>query len=317
MLKEKIKGVVVVMITPFKENYELDEEGLRKLTRFLIDSGIKEGKGVLVPAGSTGECAMLTDEERKRIFQIVKDEAKNEVPVIGGCNHTDTRTVIKLVHYAEEAGLDGVMISPPYYWKPDERMVLTHYKAIAKETSLGIMVYNNWFASQLDIPVDLMVKLVDEVPNIVALKDNCNVISKLAKMIEVLGDRISIVNGSGEPHEPYAALMGARGFVTGEACVIPKTCVAIYEAEERKDWDKAKELLKKSSIVWNYLLSGNHIADYIVRVKAALNILGLPGGIPRLPLLPASEEEKEELKRLLSKFELPELWKNEEVRIKY
>jgi len=310
ILKEKIRGVVVVMITPFKENYELDEEGLRKLTRFLIDSGIREGKGVLVPAGSTGECAMLTDEERKRIFQIVKDEAKNEVPVIGGCNHTDTRTVIKLVHYAEEAGLDGVMISPPYYWKPDERMVLTHYKAIAKETSLGIMVYNNWFASQLDIPVDLMVKLVEEVPNIVALKDNCNVISKLAKMIEVLGNRISIVNGSGEPHEPYAALMGARGFVTGEACVIPKTCVAIYEAEEKKDWDKAKELLKKSSVVWNYLLSGNHIADYIVRVKAALNILGLPGGIPRLPLLPASEEEKRELERLLNKFELPELWKN-------
>lgn len=310
VLKEKIRGVVVVMITPFKENYELDEDGIRKLTRFLIDSGIKEGKGVLVPAGSTGECAMLTDEERKRIFQIVKDEAKNEVPVVGGCNHTDTRTVIKLVHYAEEAGLDGVMISPPYYWKPDEKMILTHYKAIAKETSLGIMVYNNWFASQLDIPVDLMVKLVDEVPNIVALKDNCNIIDKLAKMIEVLGDRISIVNGAGEPHEPYAALMGAQGFVTGEACVIPKTCVAIYEAEEKKDWDKAKELLKKSSIVWNYLLSGSHIADYIVRVKAALNILGLPGGVPRLPLLPATEEEKEELKRLLGKFELPELWKN-------
>ncbi|MGC8869827.1 MAG: dihydrodipicolinate synthase family protein [Brevinematia bacterium] len=76
ILKEKIKGVIVVMITPFKENYELDEEGLRRLTRFLIDSGIKEGKGVLVPAGSTGECAMLSDEERKRIFQIVKDEAK-------------------------------------------------------------------------------------------------------------------------------------------------------------------------------------------------------------------------------------------------
>ncbi|MGB9857430.1 MAG: dihydrodipicolinate synthase family protein [Dictyoglomaceae bacterium] len=308
ILKEKIKGVIVVMITPFKENYELDEEGLRRLTRFLIDSGIKEGKGVLVPAGSTGECAMLSDEERKRIFQIVKDEAKNEVPVIGGCNHTDTRTVIKLVHYAEEAGLDGVMISPPYYWKPDERMVLAHYKAIAKETSLGIMVYNNWFASQLDIPVDLMAKLVDEVPNIVALKDNCNIISKLAQMIEALGDRISIVNGSGEPHEPYAALMGARGFVTGEACVIPKTCVAIYEAEEKKDWDKAKELLRQSSVLWNYLLSGSHIADYIVRVKAALNILGLPGGIPRLPLQPASSKEIEDLKKLLSEFPLPELW---------
>jgi len=68
-LKDKIKGIVVVMITPFKEDYELDEEGLRKLTKFLIDSGIREGKGVLVPAGSTGECPMLTDEERRRIFK--------------------------------------------------------------------------------------------------------------------------------------------------------------------------------------------------------------------------------------------------------
>jgi 4-hydroxy-tetrahydrodipicolinate synthase len=214
-----------------------------------------------------------------------------------------------LVHYAEEAGLDGVMISPPYYWKPSEEILLIHYKAIARETSLGIMVYNNWFASQLDIPVETMVKLVDEVPNIVALKDNCPLITKLAKMIEVLGDRISIVNGSGEPHEPYAALMGARGFVTGEACILPKTCVAIYEAEEKKDYEKAKEILKKASSLFNYLLEGDHIADYIVRVKAAMNIVGLPGGIPRLPLLPADDTEKNQLKRLLDEYPLPELWK--------
>ncbi len=98
-LKDKIKGVVVVMIAPFKENYELDEDGLRKLTRFLIDSGTKEGRGVLVPAGSTGECPMLTDEERKKIFEIVKEEAKDTVPVIGGCNHTDTKTVINNVYF--------------------------------------------------------------------------------------------------------------------------------------------------------------------------------------------------------------------------
>lgn len=311
-LKDKIRGVVVVMITPFKDNYELDEDGLRRLTRFLIDSGIKEGKGVLVPAGSTGECPMLTDEERKRIFEIVKDEAKDTVPVVGGCNHTDTRTVIKLVHYAEEAGLDGVMISPPYYWKPSEKILLNHYKAIAKETNLGIMVYNNWFASQLDIPIETMVKLVDEVPNIVALKDNCPYIAKLAKMIEVLGDRISIVNGSGEPHEPYASLMGTRGFVTGEACLVPKTCLSIYEAEEKKDYQKAKEILKQAGPLLDYILqSGDHLADYIVKIKAGLNIVGLPGGIPRLPLSPADEETKSTLKRLLDEYPLPESWKKQ------
>jgi len=309
-LNDKIRGVVVVMITPFKEDYELDEDGLRRLTRFLIDSGIKEGKGVLVPAGSTGECPMLTDEERKRIFKIVKDEAKDTVPVIGGCNHTDTRTVIKLVHYAEEAGLDGVMISPPYYWKPSEKIILNHYKAIARETELGIMVYNNWFASQLDVPVETMVRLVDEVPNIVALKDNSPYISKLAKMIETLGERISIVNGAGEPHEPYASLMGSRGFVTGEACIIPKTCLSIYEAEVKKDYQRAKEILRQAKPLLDYILdAGDSGADYIVKIKAGLNILGLPGGIPRLPLSPADESTKNRLRKLLEEYPLPEPWK--------
>ncbi|HOP56010.1 MAG TPA: dihydrodipicolinate synthase family protein [bacterium] len=309
-LNDKIRGVVVVMITPFKEDYELDEDGLRRLTRFLIDSGIKEGKGVLVPAGSTGECPMLTDEERERIFKIVKDEAKNTVPVIGGCNHTDTRTVIKLVHYAEEAGLDGVMISPPYYWKPSEKIILNHYKAIARETELGIMVYNNWFASQLDIPVETMVRLVDEVPNIVALKDNSPYISKLAKMIETLGERISIVNGTGEPHEPYASLMGSRGFVTGEACIIPKTCLSIYEAEVKEDYQRAKEILRQAKPLLDYILdAGDSGADYIVKIKAGLNILGLPGGIPRLPLSPADESTKNRLRKLLEEYPLPEPWK--------
>lgn len=309
-LKDKIRGVVVVMITPFKEDYELDEDGLRRLTRFLIDSGIKEGKGVLVPAGSTGECPMLTDEERERIFKIVKDEAKDTVPVIGGCNHTDTRTVIKLVHYAEEAGLDGVMISPPYYWKPSEKIILNHYKAIARETELGIMVYNNWFASQLDVPVETMVRLVDEVPNIVALKDNSPYISKLAKMIETLGERISIVNGAGEPHEPYASLMGSRGFVTGEACIIPKTCLSIYEAEVKEDYQRAKEILRQAKPLLDYILdAGDSGADYIVKIKAGLNILGLPGGIPRLPLSPADESTKNRLRKLLEEYPLPEPWK--------
>ncbi len=309
-LNDKIRGVVVVMITPFKEDYELDEDGLRRLTRFLIDSGIKEGKGVLVPAGSTGECPMLTDEERERIFKIVKDEAKDTVPVIGGCNHTDTRTVIKLVHYAEEAGLDGVMISPPYYWKPSEKIILNHYKAIARETELGIMVYNNWFASQLDVPVETMVRLVDEVPNIVALKDNSPYISKLAKMIETLGERISIVNGAGEPHEPYASLMGSRGFVTGEACIIPKTCLSIYEAEVKEDYQRAKEILRQAKPLLDYILdAGDSGADYIVKIKAGLNILGLPGGIPRLPLSPADESTKNRLRKLLEEYPLPEPWK--------
>lgn len=307
-LKERIKGVVVVLVTPFREDYELDEEGLRKLTRFLVESGIEEGQGVLVPAGSTGECPMLTLEERKRIFAIVKEEAGNKVPVLGGCNHCDTREVIKLVRYAEEIGLDGVMISPPYYWKPNKKILLAHYKAIARETSLGIMVYNNWFASQLDIPVSVMAELVEEVPNIVALKENTPSIAKFAEMVRVLGERIAIINGAGELHEPYAALMGAKGFVSGIACVVPRVCLSIYRAEAEGDYERAKKIVDSIAPLIDFFTGGEHEADYILRIKAVMNLLGLPGGFPRLPLTPIpndiAEKGKEIINRLKSVCEL-------------
>lgn len=311
-LKDRIKGVVVVMVTPFREDYELDEEGLRRLTKFLVESGIKEGMGVLVPAGSTGECPMLTLEERKRIFAIVKEEAGNAVPILGGCNHCDTREVIKLARYAEEIGLDGIMVSPPYYWRPDEKIILTHYKAIAEETSLGIMVYNNWFASQFDIPVRTMAKLVEEVPNIVALKENTPFIAKFAEMVRVLGDRIAIINGAGEPHEPYAALMSAKGFVSGIACIIPRTCLSIYRAEAAKDYEGAKRIVDRIAPLIDFFTRGDHEADYILRIKAVMNSLGLPGGSPRLPFTPVSEEVRvkgaEILSKLLEEENLVESW---------
>jgi len=302
-LKEKIKGVVVVMTTPFKPNFELDEKGLRKQTRFLLDNGIRNGSGVLVPTGSTGECPMLTDEERRRVIQIVKEEAKDEVPVVAGCNHTDTRTVIKLVHYAEEVGVDGVMISPPYYWKPSEEILLNHYETIAKETDLGIMVYNNWFASQLDIPIESMVKLA-EIPNIVALKECTPNIHKFIGMINALGDTITIVNGSGTAYEPACSAVGSRGFVSGEANFIPKTSVEIYRAEEEGDYNRALKLCRQIAPLVDFILGGTSPADYIARIKATMDMVGIPAGPPRPPLLPPDEQTKAQLKKLLGETKL-------------
>jgi 4-hydroxy-tetrahydrodipicolinate synthase len=281
----------------------LDEEGVRKQTRFLIDSGIKNGSGVLVPTGSTGECPMLTDEERKKVIQLVKEEAKDDVPVVAGCNHTSTQTVIKLVHYAEEVEADGVMISPPYYWMPSEEIVLNHYKNIAKETKLGIMVYNNFFASQMDIPVETMVKLA-EIPNIVALKECTPIIPKFIRMMTALGDKISIVNGSGTAHEPACSSVGARGFVSGEANFIPKTSVEIYQAMEQGDYAKALKLCRKIAPLVDFILGGESSADYIGRTKAAMNMIGIPAGPPRSPLLPADKETKNQLRKLLKEVEL-------------
>lgn len=104
--------------------------------------------------------------------------------------------------------------------------------------------------------------------------------------------------------------MGARGFVTGEACLIPKTCLSIYEAEARGDYQTAKKILKQAGPLLDYILeAGDNLSDYIVKIKAGMNIVGLPGGIPRLPLSPADEVIKTKMKKLLDEYPLPELWK--------
>ena len=308
-LKEKIKGVAVPMITPFKEDQKVDEDGIRKLTRYLINNGIAGENGFLIPTGSTGESPMLNDKEIKNIFTIVKEEAGNKVMVMGGCSHTNIRTVIKLVNHAEEVGLDSVIISPPYYWRPTDDNILTHYKTISKETNLGIMVYNNWFANQYDMSVDIITRLIEDVPNIVALKENTTKIEKFAKIIDRVGDRIAIINGMGPRHEPWTSFMGAKGSVVAAANLLTKTSVDIYKATSTGDYEIAKSLLKKADPIFNFILGGIAFSsDFIQRIKALMNFVGLPGGIPRLPLISVDKELKSEIVKIIESCELKENW---------
>jgi len=107
--------------------------------------------------------------------------------------------------------------------------------------------------------------------------------------------------------------MGGKGYVTGEACLIPKTCLEIYEAELKGDYKKALDILDKASALLDFLLGGENGPDYLVRIKAAMNLVGLPGGIPRLPILPADDKTKDELRKILNKYNLPESWVGEKI----
>lgn len=301
-LKEKLKGVLVVMTTPFKSNFELDEEGLRKHTKFLIENGIENDTGCLIPTGSTGECPMLSVEERKRVLEIVLDEARGKVLVIAGCNHTDTRKVIELCQYAEEAGADGVMVSPPYYWRPSEMIIIKHYESIAKSIGLGILIYNNWFATQVDISVETIIKLA-EIKNIIGIKENTPSLAKLYKVVASVGEKISVCNGNGEIHEPSAYIVGVKGFVSGIANFLPQLSVDLYKAEKEGDYAKAKDIYLKLAPLLDLMYGPSASAgQYISYIKAAMQMLGLPAGPPRPPLLPLTLEEKQQLKDLLDKL---------------
>ena len=297
-LKKVFRGVGVIMTTPFKDNRELDKEGVRKHARFLVDHGIKTGTGVLIPTGSTGECPMLRDDEIRDIIEIILDEVKGEVPVVVTCNHTDTRVVIEQAKYAQEIGADGVMICPHYYWKPSEGMLLTHYKAIAKEIDLGIVIDNASFATGVDMSIESIERLVDNIPNIIALKENSSDIGKWDEECMLFHDRINIVAGNADCHWPYVALIGSVGMISGIANFAPERMIEIYEAVEKGDYLKARELHRKLMPV---SLFNSRVASekYKSFLKEIMNLMGIPAGPTRLPLVPLSDQEKSQVKKVV------------------
>jgi 4-hydroxy-tetrahydrodipicolinate synthase len=300
-LKEKLQGVSVVMITPFKENLELDEEGLRKNARFLIEKGVREGTGFLVPAGSTGECFNLTNEERKRVFKIVVEEAKGEVPVVAGCNHVNTQGVIELARYAEDVGAEGVMIMPPYYGCASDDMMVKFYREIADEINIGIMVYNNSEVSGVDIPIEAMLRIA-EIENVVAYKDCTENFIKYDLTTIALGDKINVLDGSGDFCEPYGMMIGRKGFITGFANFIPEIFLDTYKAVREGNYEKAKDLHIKLYPLYNFCVtrSYDHQGPFISMIKEATNIRKLPAGPVRPPLLPVRDEDKTKLEEIIS-----------------
>jgi 4-hydroxy-tetrahydrodipicolinate synthase len=303
-LKEKLVGIFVVMITPFKENYELDEEGLKKNTRFLIEKGIKNGNGGLVPGGSTGECFNLTIKERKRVLDIVIDEAKGKAPIIFGCNHTNTKSVVELAQYAEKAGADGIMVMPPYYGVPSEEMIIRFYKDIADNTSLGIMAYNNPEVVGLDMSIATMLKIIEEVKNVVAYKDCTGDFGKWDLTTYHLGSKINVGNGAGDAFEPYATLMGRRWNICALANAIPELYLEIYKETKAGNYDKAKKLHDKLYPILDVTWNGGEFESqpcFISFIKAAVNVRRelMAAGPARLPLLPVSDIWKARIEKMV------------------
>lgn len=299
-LKEKYVGAQVVMVTPFNEDYSLDLEGLRSNTRFLIKNGVQ----VLQPSGSTGEFWSLTPEEHKRVIKTVVDEARGRVPVVPGTAHSGTNLTVELSKYAEEVGADGVMIVPPYYQIPTVEGLYEHYRTVAEAINIGIVIYNNPWTSKVTIGPELMSRLAG-IPNIVAVKETTADMRLAFRLIMLTGDRLTYSMGSGEILAPYFYMSGAKGHVTGMANFAPQIAVAMYEAAMKKDWAKVNEIHRK---IFPYLdliakLVEKHKGTmYITVIKEAMRMLGLPGWPPRKPLLPLTDEEREELKRVLKEI---------------
>jgi len=318
--RKKCRGIVPVQFCPYKDSGEIDAEGLRENTEFLIEFAEKDGKDIVIMTnGSTTEFYANSIEEQKEVIKIVVNTVDGRVPVIAGASHSGTKEAIKMAKYVQEIGADCVMIVSPYYHTPTKEGLFKHYKAIADSVKIAVMVYNNPAVSGLMIDPELTLRL-SKIENIVALKDNSpNAGDYALKAALIDPNDMVLLNGLGELHYFGSAACGSyyKGFVTYIGNFAPSISYEIYETVSSGKIDMAKEVLKEK-VLPLYRLVGKFMKKredisiipsilrtnymYLSVGKACMDLVGLRGGPLREPLENLTEEEKEEVRQTLEEI---------------
>ncbi len=287
------KGCATALITPFKEDGEIDQEGLRELVARQEMAGID----AIVPCGTTGESATLTHKEHLKVISIVREETKR-AKVIAGAGSNATHEAIHLSKGAKDLGVDGVLLISPYYNKPNQKGIFRHYEAIAKAVDVPIVVYNvpSRTGSNIAAPT---IKRLSELPNIVAVKEASGNLSQVMSILATVSPEFNVLSGDDLLTYPMMAL-GAHGVISVSSNVVPEMMVEMTHAAIEGDWDKARHLHFKMLPLFNNLfLDTNPIP-----VKTALRLMKMPSGVFRLPLCDMEPENVEILKRTMVDLKL-------------
>lgn len=295
------KGIYPALSTPCDANGVLDEDSLRSEVRWNIDKG---AHGLVVSIMS-GEFHKFSDEERKRTYEIVVDEASGEVPVLAGTSHSGTEVVITLSKYAKYVGVDGIVVLPPYFNIQDQKASLClydHYAEIATRVDIPIMIQDCEGAAPY-MCTSLFNKLTNDFENIVAVKlEGPRSWEKILEMRE-LSDDVILFGGMAARNMCKELEVGVSGNVP-DAC-LTDVLVDVYEEFIAGDVKKAEDIFNEKYKIWLNFLSLHRLSNYEVE-KETLRLRGVISSshtrLPRGPLL--SEEAKVELKQILQNINL-------------
>ncbi|MGY0691613.1 4-hydroxy-tetrahydrodipicolinate synthase [Virgibacillus sp. FSP13] len=283
--------VLTAMVTPFDSEGNIDYDQ----TSLLIDYLLSHGTEGLIIAGTTGESPTLSMEEKINFFSHVVKVVNKRVPVIAGTGSNNTAASIALTKEAETCGVDAVMLVAPYYNKPNQHGLFEHFKAIANETSLPVMLYNIPGRSVVQISADTIIKL-SEVENIVSVKEASGDLDQIATIIENTGDDFTVYSGEDGLTLPMLSI-GAEGVISVASHVIgddmQKMVQAFYDGEVQNAAAIHRDILP--------IMNGLFMSPSPVPVKEALKMNGIDVGSVRLPLVPLTEFEQQELMQLMKR----------------
>ena len=281
-------GSFSVIVTPFTKNGDIDEKGYREIIDFVINAGAHG----IIAAGSTGEFFLLTNDERKQVFEIATDQVNSRVPLLAGVSASRTDDVLELAKFAETTGSDGLMLLPPLYITVDDAEILNFFTTISDTINLPIMIYNGATPNFLSIE---RVNRLLEVSNIVAVKDSSRNMTQMNDLIRFCGNKISVFVGEEDLLLPSISI-GAVGSVAMVPQIVGEMAINLYQTAADGELSKAQELHNKIVRVYDLFRVGSGY----VAIKESMKLLGLPGGYSRPPMRPFNQNQIEKLKQIFT-----------------
>jgi 4-hydroxy-tetrahydrodipicolinate synthase len=287
------KGSIVAIVTPFKKG-KVDEKALGDL----IEWHIAQGTNAIVPCGTTGESATLDYKEHFRVIDFTVKTVNKRVPVIAGTGANSTDETIEITKHAKKSGADAALLVSPYYNKPTQEGLYRHYKAVAKEVNIPIVLYNVPGRTAVNILPSTVARLA-EIKNIVAIKEATGDMKQVSEVIRLCGDRITVISGDDFTTLTLLAL-GGKGVISVSANIAPKDVSMMCSLWMGGQHDKARAI--------HYKLEPLNAAMFIetnpIPVKTALAMMGKIKEEFRLPLCEMAPANKEKLRNVLKDLKL-------------
>jgi 4-hydroxy-tetrahydrodipicolinate synthase len=285
----ELSGCGTALVTPFRADGSVDDAALYTLINAQIDAGI----GLLVACGTTGEASTLSDAEALHVVEVTCSAAAGRVPVFAGCTHNSTQLAVQRVRRLTQVlGLTGILSANPYYNRPGQEGQYQHFKAIAEETDLPVMLYNIPPRTGANLEPETVLRLA-EIPNIVAIKESSGNIAQITELLTRAPKSFKVFAGDDTLALPVLALGGA-GLISVASNVIPAQMAEMVRAALANDWATARRLNRQ----YYPLLQAHFWEPSPAPVKAVMAILGKGRETLRLPMVPVSKVTRRKLETL-------------------
>ncbi|MHA1489047.1 MAG: 4-hydroxy-tetrahydrodipicolinate synthase [Promethearchaeota archaeon] len=293
----KLKDVITAMITPFKEDFSIDEEKYREFIRFQINSGCQ-----LLTMGTTGESATLSHEEHHLTIDITVEEAKmsgKEPFVLAGAGSNSTKEAISLCQYAEKAGVDGLLVVVPYYNKPVQHSLIDHFSAVADSVSIPIILYNVPGRTVRNLDPETVSKLAYSKDNIVGIKCASGNIDQITSVIKSTPDDFIVLSGD-DGLTYHIMALGGLGTISVASNIIPEKLLEFTKAMNNGEWNKARSMQFELYDLFKAIFIETNPGP----VKNAAELMGIMNKRMRLPLTPPLKENEKKIKKVLKNLKL-------------